>query len=126
MKMNYVIEGSVSELYADESDNFTFKVIGSEGFSLKQEEVRFNVLCPEELEKISKKKSENICSPCFVLSQNHQFAISDKNKVLIIQHGSVGRKFRLTIKLEDGKKLSKYFDDEKLPIKISSVKLLQN
>lgn len=25
--MNYVIEGTGSELYADESDNFTFKVI---------------------------------------------------------------------------------------------------
>lgn len=65
------MEGTVSELYADESDNFTFKVIGSEGFSLKQGEWRFNVLCPEKLEKNSKKQSKNICFPCFVLSQNH-------------------------------------------------------
>ncbi len=122
--MNYIIEGTVSELYADESDNFTFKVIGSEGFSLSQGECRFNVLCPDELEKVPKKQSENICFPCFILSQNHQFTISDKNKVLIIQHGSVGRKFRLTIKLDDNKKLSKYFDGNKLPVKISSVKLL--
>ena len=64
--MNYIIEGTVSELYADESDNFTFKVIGSEGFSLSQGECRFNVLCPDELEKVPKKQSENICFPCFI------------------------------------------------------------
>ncbi len=121
----YIIEGIVSEIYVDASDNFSFKLNGTEGYCIKHDNNRFNLLCPENFENELNTDSETHL-PCFILSKDYQFTVSEKNKILVIQNSGAGRRVRLCIKIEDNVKLSKLFSEKSKPVKPSSLTLLSD
>ena len=70
--MNYIIEGTISELSIDE--NF-FRIKGSEGFVIIQDNKKYNVLCPESMqEKVD---------VSFILSQDAKFSVGRNENLLI-------------------------------------------
>ena len=45
---NYIIEGTVSEVFLDEKDNISFKIFGTVGYSIKYEKEKY---CNQEYGK---------------------------------------------------------------------------
>lgn len=92
----FVIEGTVSELSFDEK---VFKIKGSEGYSLKQGEKKYNVLCPEDMPK------EGGTFVALVLSPDFKFPIIDDsgettNKDLLLTAFNFGKRVKISISLE--------------------------
>ncbi|MBQ8678191.1 MAG: hypothetical protein IJ530_00325 [Treponema sp.] len=45
---NYIIEGTISEITTSDNPTCTFKICGSEGYSIKRDKYRYNFLCSTE------------------------------------------------------------------------------
>ena len=116
--MEFIIEGIVSEIIIDKSDNFSFKISGTEGFVLRQEEKKYNLLCPDLRELKSNYESH---LPCIIISQDYQYKVSEKNKAILIQHGSSCKKIRAKIDIDENGKLKKTLSDKNNPLTISSL-----
>lgn len=120
---NYIIEGMITKIFVDASDNLSFNIIGTEGYSVKQGRDKYNLLCPEKLKDEIDDKTK-IHVPGILLSQDYQFSVNEKNKDLVIRHFSSNKRIYLTIALDEKKSLEKLFDDKKLPLKVTSITLL--
>ena len=120
---NYVIEGTIRELSVDENDNFTFKISGAEGFSIKQAEKEYNLLCPEKLK--DNDVDNKPYSLCFIISQDYEFSVSGTKNTLV-QYGVAREKMRFVIKIEEHDKISKFFQKKSKPIQVSSIKILMD
>ena len=97
--MEYIIEGTIKELSFDEK---FFTIAGTEGYAIKQEkdgmEMKYNVLCPENMPS----KEKGIAS--YILSQDFKFSAA-KSKCLLLQSLSLGKRIRMTIEVDDSKKI---------------------
>lgn len=119
---NYIIEGTISELSFDEG---YFTICGSEDFSLKYDDKKYNVLCPEKISK------ENFAtqqySSCFILKQDLKFSTKNRNRNLLLQGSSLQKKVRVKIqfkhKLEKGELIIKDFSK---PLPVFSIILLSD
>lgn len=120
---NYIIEGTITKIFVDASDNLSFNIIGTEGYSVKQGRDKYNLLCPEKLKDEIDDKTK-IHVPGILLSQDYQFSVNEKNKDLVIRHFSSNKRIYLTIALDEKKSLEKLFADKKLPLKVTSLTLL--
>lgn len=93
--MKYIIEGTIKELSFDE--NF-FTIAGTEGYAIKQKkdgkEIKYNVLCPENM------PSNQDSGTSYTLAQDFRFPVG-KNKCLLLQSLSSGKRIRITIKTND-------------------------
>ena len=93
--MEYIIEGTIKELSFDEK---FFTIAGTEGYAIKQKkdgmEMKYNVLCPENMPS----KEKGIAS--YILSQDFRFPAT-KSKCLLLQSLSLGKRIRMTIKTND-------------------------
>ncbi len=62
-QMRYIIEGTVSEIKRNESNEYTFKIEGTESYSLrmrkKEVDVKYNVLCLNDTHDSDDKKPRN-------------------------------------------------------------------
>ncbi len=45
---NYVIEGTITEITTSDNPTCTFKICGTEGYSIKRDKYRYNFLCSSE------------------------------------------------------------------------------
>lgn len=88
---NYVIEGTISEISQDEE---YFKLKGCEGYAIKQNDKKYNLLCSENM-------TEDV-GLAFVLSQDMKFTLNDGNENLLMQVWSVGKRIKLKF---DGSKI---------------------
>ena len=97
--MKYIIEGTIKELSFDE--NF-FTIAGTEGYAIKQKkdgmEMKYNVLCPENM------PSNQDSGTSYTLAQDFRFPVG-KNKCLLLQSLSLGKRIRMTIEVDDSKKI---------------------
>lgn len=120
---NYIIEGTITKIFVDASDNLSFNIIGTEGYSVKQGRDKYNLLCPEKLkDEIDDKTKIHVLG--ILLSQDYQFSVNEKNKDLVIRHFSSNKRIYLTIVLDEKKSLEKLFADKKLSLKVTSLTLL--
>ena len=92
--MEYIIEGTVKELSFDE--NF-FTIAGIEGYAIKQKkdgvETRYNVL-----QNCGKDVDTNPISS-FVFNPNTKFATTEKNRCLLLQAASSGKKVQVKLEM---------------------------
>ena len=100
---NYIIEGTISELSFDES---YFTICGAEGFSIKQNDKKYNVLCPKAMPE-SEKSLEAI-----VLAQDFKFPTGE-NKDLLLQAVSSQKRIKVQLCIEDNQ-IETYIDLNKL------------
>ena len=68
--MTYVIEGTISELSVNESNTFTCKVSGREGYAIRQgkDKKLFNLLCSNEKEVLKTDPDFSITFPAIFQS----------------------------------------------------------
>lgn len=119
---NYVIEGTVSEITLT-GNEVAVKIVGSEGYAIKQGDKTYNVFCPKDL-------SETVnCSNGYIVDSKTEITVNNKFENILTQASMNGKKLRLTIELEDTKELKDYIcenNNEKiLNVPITSVTLLQ-
>lgn len=89
--VNYIIEGTVSELSLDEN---YFTLCGSEGFSFKKNDKKYNILCPKNMPKDEK------ALVAIVLAQDFKFPSGD-NKDLLLQAVSYEKRIKVQLSVED-------------------------
>lgn len=89
--MTYVIEGKITELSLDES---YFTLCGSEGFSFKRNDKKYNILCPKDMPK----EEESLVA--IVLAQDFKFPSGD-NKDLLLQAVSYEKRIKVQLSVED-------------------------
>lgn len=89
--MTYVIEGKITELSLDES---YFTLCGSEGFSFKRNDKKYNILCPKDMPK----EEESLVA--IVLAQDFKFP-SGNNKDLLLQAVSYEKRIKVQLSVED-------------------------
>lgn len=119
---NYTIECTISELTVKESE-IAVKISGTEGYAIKQGDRTCNVFCPKDLSEVGN------CSNGYIVASETEFTVNKDFENILTQASINGKKIRLTIELEDGKKLKDYIcenNNEKiLDVPIKSVTLLQ-
>ena len=114
---NYVIEGTVSEL-TKEGTKISVKIVGTEGYAIKQGDKTYNVFCPKDLSEAGN------CSNGYIVDSENEFTVDNSFENILIQASMNGKKIRLTIELANEEELKKHIQDKSaLPIK--SVILLQ-
>ena len=111
--MNYIIEGTITELSFDEG---YFTICGSEGFMLKQGEKKYNVLCSEENLK------EKHYQASFIASQKCKFSTSVKYRSVLLTSMTYEKRIRVSL---DEKELKKATNQEK-SLPICSITLLSD
>ncbi len=85
--MDYVIEGTISELSFDEN---YFSLSGTEGYALKHGDKKYNVLCPKDMPE------KNKYAQSVVLSQDFHFPIQG-DKELLLHALSSNKKIRIRL-----------------------------
>lgn len=92
----YIIEGTVKELSFGKEDFFT--IAGTDGYAVKQKkdgvEIRYNVL------QNCGKDADTIPISSFVFNQNTKFATTEKNRCLLLQAASSGKKVQVKIEMK--------------------------
>ena len=110
---NYIIEGTITEFSFDES---YFTICGSEGFSIKREDKKYNVFCLEE------KPKEKLCQISFIASQKCRFSTSVKHRTALLTSLTSEKRIRVSI---DEEELKKSADKENI-LPVSSLTLLSD
>ena len=101
---DYIIEGTVSELSLDEN---YFTLCGSEGFSFKRNDKKYNILCPKNMPKDEK------ALVAIVLAQDFKFTNCCDNKELLLQAVSYEKRIKIQLCIED-EKVETHIDLKKL------------
>jgi len=82
-QMFYIIEGTVLEIERNESNEYTFKIEGTESYSLRKCEkgvdVKYNVLCLNDTHDSDDKKPRN----AIIVSTDDKFNVS-KDDILLL------------------------------------------
>ena len=89
--MTYTIEGTVTEISSDG----IFKIVGNEGYAIKQGDKKYNVLCPADMPK------ETEHANAIIISQEHQFITDTTNKGLLLN--SLGKRVKVTLNIDEVK-----------------------
>lgn len=133
--MKYVIEGVISNIRISKRNDFQFNVKerksnlftvvshnenriffylnGSEGYALKYNKKKYNILCPKKLAK------KNKILKSFIVDTKVSFAISTDYENLILQAATNGKKIKLEV---DGQIIDSF--EKKHEIKVDSIMLL--
>ena len=117
--VNYIIEGTISELSKNEG-KYTFKISGTEGYSIKQksgkESIKSNVLCLNDTSVIDNKKPRN----AVVIPTDNVFQ-AEADDVLLLSVALVNGK-RCKLALSEKRTKSKKGDC--IDYEVSSITLL--
>ena len=88
---NYIIEGTITEIKVESTDCI-FKICGSEGYSVKHGDKKYNVLYSEDIK-------ENCFS--FVLFDDRIYKASEKQGCLLATALTNGKRVRAIIEAEE-------------------------
>ena len=86
--MAYIIEGTVTEISSDG----TFRIAGSEGYAIKQNDKKYNVLCPKEMPMNEQAKIG------IILSQDFPFKTDAKNSLI---YHALGKRVKVSVSFEE-------------------------
>ncbi len=90
--MAYFIGGTVSELKV-EGNECTFKICGTEGYSVKHGEKKYNLLYSEDI----KDKNDKNAISTFVLVDDRNYQSNEKQECLLASALTTGKRIRVTI-----------------------------
>lgn len=90
MGTNYVIEGTVFELTKEES-KVSVRIVGSEGYAIKQGDKTYNVFRPKDLPKAK----ETVQS--YIADSENEFTVNNDFENILTQASMSGKKIRLTV-----------------------------
>lgn len=120
--MSYVIEGSVSEVTVskNESKTVSFCIIGTEGYSIKQDKEKYNVFC------LKNELGYDKVQQCYIVGQKILFIVSDFYENLLLQASEHGKRIRFSVS-EEPLKSYKNKDDNSVTFESDvSITLLSN
>ncbi len=126
--MFYIIEGSVLEIKRNESNEYTFKIEGTESYSLrkrkKEVDVKYNVLCLNGTHVIDDKKPRN----AIIVSTDDEFNVSKDDILLLTTALSADKVLRFVFEevQESKAKTDVITDVLDKKLKIVSLSLLAN
>lgn len=104
--MKYFIEGIITEIKVSKSD-YKFRIFGLEGYSLKLNKKKYNVLCPNcVFEDAETEERTYIYAPTIIFSQDQYFPIKDKVQKQLIQTNSLGKHVKIELAIDEEKILS--------------------
>lgn len=113
MGTNYVIEGTVSEITVTGTE-VAIKIVGSEGYAIKDDGKTYNVFRPKDLPKAK----ETVQS--YIADSENEFTVNNDFENILTQASTNGKRIRLKV---SKKALKNTKDKDAIPIK--SVSLLQ-
>ena len=93
---NYIIEGTITEIKVESTDCI-FKICGSEGYSVKHGDKKYNVLYSED---VNEKVDKNAIST-FVLFDDRIYKASEKQGCLLATALTNGKRVRAIIEAEE-------------------------
>ncbi len=113
----FVIEGTVSEIkLSKKQSEYLFKIKGIDGYAIKHGDKKYNILCEKSFRKsLSKASNESISS--YILSQERQFKIDEKQGCLLTSALSNGKKLRIYVKESE-------INSNARPLSVSTLALL--
>ena len=94
--MAYFIEGTITEIKS-EGNECTFKVCGTEGYSVKLGKEKHNLLYSENI----KTKTDKNAISSFVLLIDRNYKTNEKQEYLLASALTSGKKVRATIEAEE-------------------------
>ena len=98
-KMNYIIEGTLSKVVIKQNEsnklNISFAIKGSEGYSIKQDNKKYNVFCPEKMPDKEK------CVTSYIADSERLFSIGKEYENLLTQASAHGKRIQFTISEND-------------------------
>ena len=104
--MKYFIEGIITEIKVSKSD-YKFRIFGLEGYSLKLNKKKYNVLCPNcVFEDAETEERTYIYAPAIIFSQDQYLSIKDKVQKQLIQTNSLGKHVKIELAIDEEKILS--------------------
>ena len=110
----YIIEGTISELKIEDTE-CTFKICGTEGYSVKHGKQKYNVLYSED---VNEKVDKNAIST-FVLFDDRIYKASEKQECLLAVALANGKRVRTMIEAEETE-----IKTEKASLSVTSITLL--
>lgn len=95
----YIIEGTVAEITVGNGGKIKFKITGSEGYSLKQKDKKYNVLFPLQKNKAEENGNSTNTKTGLIFEQDKAFEMNAKKNVYlqILQAAANGKRIRLEI-----------------------------
>ncbi|MBD5448390.1 MAG: hypothetical protein HDR32_11835 [Treponema sp.] len=87
---NYVIEGTVSEL-TKEGTKISVKIVGTEGYAIKQGDKTYNVFCPKDLLETGN------CDKGYIVDSKIEFIGNKDFENILTQASMYGKKIRLAV-----------------------------
>ncbi|MBR1536435.1 MAG: hypothetical protein IJ630_05820 [Treponema sp.] len=90
--MIYIIEGTISEIKVEGKDCI-FKICGSEGYSIKHGEKKYNVLYSEDI----KEKNDKNAISSFVLIADRYYQANEKQECLLASALTAGKRIHVEI-----------------------------
>ena len=86
--MDYIIEGTISELSFDEG---YFTICGSEGFAIKKDDKKFNLFCLKDNPK------EKVYQISFIASQKCKLSTSVKYRTVLLSSLTSEKRVRIAL-----------------------------
>lgn len=129
--MAYIIEGIVSEIENEKPEEVLIKLQGLEGYAIKIDDKKYNILFPIEYTKNYKEmyeiKDDNFLhhEKTLILSQNIQFLFNEKTKLLLVRSNALGKHVRIKL-AGDFDSITKELEEKNTKLPVSSITLLAN
>ncbi len=111
---DYIIEGTIKELSSKENECI-FKINGVEGYSVKRDKVKYNILYSEDI----RIKTDKDAIPAFVLLPDRGYKLVGKQECLLATALMSGKKIHATITAEENE-----IKTGKAELSVSSITLL--
>lgn len=92
----YIIEGTITELTTNK-DHCIFKINGTEGYSVKHDKKKYNVLYSENI----KSKTSTSAISTFVLYVERKYKTQNTKETLLAAALTSGKKMNFTIEAEE-------------------------
>ncbi len=87
--MEYIIEGTVSEVALEES-KISFKISGTEGYSIKQGDKKYNVFCLKD----------KTLGKAYIFAQKEKITANEKYQILLTAAATNAKKVKVEIRNE--------------------------
>ena len=112
-KSTFLLQGTISELMV-ENNNVSFKIYGTEGFSIKRGGQTYNILSSDKNLAISS------TTPAFIIFQDIVFETSESNIPLLSASITSGFKLTLIIEASNNDIIKNH------PLTVKSIKISNN
>ena len=130
--MEYFIEGTVSEVTVSKKENtqnpngnnncntVSFRITGTEGYSIKQDKNKYNLF------RLKEPQDDDKFQQCYIAGQKVLFLVSDDYENLLLQASAHGKKINFSISEEHLNSYTQNGNKSNISIQDVSITLLSN